>query len=186
MGGLGGGIRRLLAVLVASMLVGCAATGPKFAEVRSSMPAVRAGEARLVVYRPPGLGPAVQPMIRLDGVEIGKSEPEGFFFVDRPAGAYTVSARTEAEATLAVQLEEGRTTYVETGITIGIFVGRVTLSVQSDAVALGKLGQLAYTGSIPLVAGRPADAVEGGNAAAAGAGHPVTLDDLRGLLPSKS
>lgn len=185
MGGLGGGIRWLVVALVAWMLVGCAATGPKFAEVRSSMPAVRAGEARLVVYRPPGLGPGVQPMIRLDGAEIGKSEPEGFFFVDRPVGSYTVSARTEAETTLAVQLEEGRTTYVETGITIGIFVGRVALSVQSEAVALGKMGQLAYTGSIPLVAGRPGGSPEGGNAAAAGTGGAVTLDDLRGLLPPK-
>lgn len=181
-------IFRLLVIAAAIFLTGCAATGPRYAEVEANFPSLRSGYGRLVVYRSGGLGPAVQPDIKLNGEVIGKSQSQGFFFVDRTAGRYTVSARTEIETTLDVELVEGNTTYVQTGITMGLFVGHPSLSLQSESTAVRQLPRLAYTGGIPLVPGAPR-AVAANNTAARStdertrAPGPVTLDDLSGLLP---
>lgn len=182
-------IFRLLVIAVAMFLTGCAATGPRYAEVEASFPTLRSGYGRLVVYRPGGLGGAVQPDIKLNGEVIGKSQPQGFFFVDRTAGRYTVSARTEIETTLDAELVEGNTTYVQTSITMGLFVGHPRLTLQSESTAIQQLPHLAYTGAIPLVPGAPR-AIAVNNTAGRStdertrASGPVTLDDLSGLLPS--
>lgn len=182
-------IFRLLVIAVAIFLTGCAATGPRYAEVEASFPTLRSGYGRLVVYRSGGLGPAVQPDIKLNGEVIGKSQPQGFFFVDRAAGRYTVSARTEVETTLDAELVEGDTTYVQTSITMGLFVGHPRLTLQSESTAVQQLPQLAYTGGIPLVPGAPR-AIAANSAARRSTDEgnrtsgPVTLDDLSGLLPA--
>jgi len=181
-------IFRLLVIAVAVFLTGCAATGPQYAEVEASFPTLRPGDARLVVYRSGGLGPVVQPDIKLNGEVVGKSQPEGFFFVDRAAGKYTVSARTEIETSLDVDLEDGRTTYVQTGITMGLFVGHPVFGLQSESTAVKHLSRLAYTGGIPLVPGTPrassANSIAGrGSDERTRTSGPVTLDDLSGLLP---
>jgi len=187
--------RALAWCVAAVVLTGCAATGPRFSEVQASFPTIKPGHGRLMVYRTGGLGQAVQPDVRLNGEVVGKMEPEGFFFVDRPVGRYTVSARTEIESSVDVDLVDGGTVYVETLITLGLFVGQPRLSLQSETTARPKLAALAYTGSIPLVAGRPADPVPGtglapptGIPSGPGTGPrtsgPVTLDDLNGLLPA--
>lgn len=183
-------IFRLLVIAAAIFLTGCAATGPRYAEVEASLPTLRSGYGRLVVYRSGGLGVAVQPDIKLNGEVIGQSQPEGFFFVDRTAGRYTVSARTEIETTLDAELEEGRTTYVQTSITMGLFVGHPRLTLQSESTAIQQLPRLAYTGGIPLVPGTPR-AIAVNNTAGRStdertrASGPVTLDDLSGLLPGE-
>ncbi len=182
-------IFRLLVIAVAIFLTGCAATGPRYAEVEASFPTLRSGHGRLVVYRSGSLaGGAVQPDIKLNGEVIGKSQPEGFFFVDRTAGKYTVSARTEVETTADVELEDGRTTYLQTGITMGLFVGHPTFGLQSESTAVQHLPRLAYTGPIPLVPGTPR-AGSTNNIAGRSTDQRtrtsglVTLDDLSGLLP---
>lgn len=191
--------RLALALLATLTLIGCAATGPRYAEVVRNMPTLAAGKGRLVVYRPSSFGGAVQPDVKLNGEVIGKSEPRGFFFVDRPAGRHVVSARTEVEATLDVDLRDGAVAYVESSITLGVFVGQPRLSLKEEAVAMVTLPELAYIGSIPLVPGpRTAGIASGGPGAAApppasfapatarptGSNPPVTLDDLRGLMPA--
>jgi hypothetical protein len=182
-------IFRLFVITAAIFLTGCAAKGPRYAEVEANFPTLRSGYGRLVVYRSGGLGPAVQPDIKLNGEVVGKSQPQGFFFVDRTAGRYTVSARTEVETTLEAELEEGRTTYVQTSITMGLFVGHPRLTLQSESTAIPQLPQLAYTGGVPLMPGKPR-AIAANNTAGRNtdertrASGPVTLDDLSGLLPS--
>lgn len=189
--------RLALAAMAALTLLGCAATGPRYAEVVQNMPTLAAGKGRLVVYRPSSFGGAVQPDVKLNGEVIGKSEPRGFFFVDRPAGRYVVSARTEVEATLDVAMQDGAVAYVESSITLGVFVGQPRLSLKEEAVAMVQLPELAYIGSIPLVSGPRATGIASGGlrasappnplapAMARPAGDPpVTLDDLRGLLPA--
>lgn len=179
----------LLAALV--VLTGCAATGPRYAEVESNFPHLRPGYGRVLVYRLGGAGGAVQPEIKLDGELIGKAQPEGFFFVDRAVGRHTLTARTEVQATTELELVEGATVYVQFGISMGLFVGHPRLTVQSPSAAVPLLGGLAYTGSVPLVAGqpraRPADTALPSGPAPARAAPPgqVTLDDLRGLLPAR-
>lgn len=195
--------RRLgLAAFLPPLLAACAATGPKFTEVEASFPQLRAGQGRIFFYRNPGgMGLALKPDIRLAGVVVGEVEPGGFFFVDRPAGRYRASARTEVENSVDIDLREGESAYVRLSITMGLFAGHPQLTLVNPVEAKGALPQLAYSGTVPLATGRtpapaatspgapigvaaPAAALPGGNAARPPAGN-VSMEDLRGLLPAK-
>ncbi|WP_439589389.1 DUF2846 domain-containing protein [Hydrogenophaga sp.] len=184
------GFRWLLLAAVV-VLTGCAATGPRYAEVESNFPNLRPGYGRVLVYRLGGAGAAVQPEIKLNEELIGKAQPEGFFFVDRAAGRYTLTSSTEVRTTAELELTEGATVYVQFGISLGLFVGHPRLTIQSPATAVPQLGGLAYTGAVPLVAGqarsRQADAALPSGPAPGRASPPgqVTLDDLSGLLPAR-
>jgi hypothetical protein len=187
-------LRLAAAACVALLLAACAATGPKFAEVEASLPPLRAGEGRIFVFRSMStVGGALRPDVRINGEVAGTPQVGSFFFVDRPAGRYTASARTESESTVACELGDGDTAYMSLQITMGILVGRPLLRLHSPEAGPSAMQGLAYIGSIPLVPGRPnpitAGAVPGGSARAK-SGQParqgaVTMDDLRGLLPAK-
>lgn len=124
------GIRWLLPAAAMVVLTGCAATGPRYAEVESNFPSLRPGYGRVLVYRAAGAGAAVQPEVRLNGELIGKAQPEGFFFVDRAAGRYTLSASTEVRTTAELELTEGATVYVQFSLALGLFVGQPRLTLQ--------------------------------------------------------
>lgn len=177
------------------LLAACAASGPKFSEVQASFPAQRSGEGRIFVYRELGMGGAVQPEIKLNGQPVGAPEPGSFFFVDRPAGKYTASARTEVESSVDFTLVPGEATYVNLAITMGLLVGHPHLSVRAPAEAMAAIGGLAYIGAVPVVRGQQAVAGAPASASAAAAApgparqakpaSGVTMDDLRGLLPAR-
>jgi hypothetical protein len=194
------GLGALLAVVL--VLAGCAATGPKFTEVEANMPTLQEGQGRIVFYRTSSMvGAAVQPDIRLNDQVVGTSKPGSFFFVDRPAGRYKASARTEVESSVDVEVHDGGTVYVQSGITMGLLVGRPSLTQETAQQALREMPALAYVGSIPLVpgAGRAAAATRpaapsarpapspapSAGASPSSRGGAVTMEDLRGLLPSQ-
>ena len=106
--------RRLAIVAMAALLAACA-SGPKHAEIQSSIPAVKAGEGRLYVYRESSMmGAAIQPSVLVNGKVAGQSKPGGFFFVDLPPGPVEVSTSTEVEKKLSLTLDAGQTRYVRT------------------------------------------------------------------------
>lgn len=198
------GLGTLLAL--ALVLAGCAATGPKFTEVEASMPTLQDGQGRIVFYRSSSMvGVAVQPDLKLNDQVVGTSKPGSFFFVDRSAGRYTASARTEVESSVEFELRPGETVYVRSSITMGLLVGRPDLRQETALQAMREMPTLAYIGSVPLVPGasraaaaprssvpapRPAAPSARPSpppAASAGAspGGRVTMEDLRGLLPSQ-
>lgn len=164
-------LRRLLtaaAVLFVLWLQGCAATGPKGAEMVSTLGTVPQGFGRIVFYRSSSIvGAAVQPEIRLDGQVVGQSKPGGFFYVDASPGKHTASASTEVASNVDVQVVAGQTHYVRSAIGMGLLVGRVMLSVEGMITAKGELSSLSYTGtSVPRIG----SAASGG---AAGTTAPV-------------
>ena len=84
----------LLSLALLSLLVGCA-SGPKYPEAVSTFPQLAASQGRIVFYRngvPVGM--AVQPDVKLNNDVVGRSVPNQFFYVDRPAGNYVVSCST--------------------------------------------------------------------------------------------
>lgn len=141
------------AVVFALWLQGCAATGPKGAEMASALGAVPSGFGRIVFYRSSSIvGAAVQPEIRLDGQVVGQSKPGGFFYVDASPGKHTASASTEVASNVDIQVVAGQTHYVRSAIGMGLLVGRVVLSVEGMIVARGELSSLSYTGTtVPRV-----------------------------------
>jgi hypothetical protein len=116
-----------LSVLVAILVVlsACAATGPKFSQMQSTLPELKPDVGRIFFYRVGSFGAAVQPAILLNGNEVGKSFPNGFFYVDRPPGNYEVSCSTEVTRKATFVLDAGQTRFIKTRVGFGIMVGRV-------------------------------------------------------------
>jgi uncharacterized protein DUF2846 len=109
-----------------------------FAKLHASEPPIPDGMGRIYFYRENGLmGAAVQPSIKIDGVETGgDSAPGDYFYIDKPAGSYTVSASTEKDESAQVDVVAGKAVYVKTEVSMGFFVGHVSPSVVDEATAL--------------------------------------------------
>lgn len=136
------------AVMAVALLAGCAATGPKYAEVAKTIPTLKENEGRIYFFRSDSMmGAAIQPDIRINGSVVGASKPGGFFYVDRPAGTYTAAASTETEKTLSLVLAAGESKYVRSSVGFGLMVGRVVLELEDPKKAQAEVETLAYIGT---------------------------------------
>ena len=117
----------LAMILSMGGLAGCATSGPTFQEMQSQISALPQGEGRIIIYRSDSaLGAGVQPAIKVNGVKVGDSVPNGFIYIDRPAGNYEISTSTEVKRTLSLTLADQETKYVRTRVTMGFLVGHVS------------------------------------------------------------
>lgn len=133
-------------ILFAFTFVGCA-SGPSFNEYSSSIPAVDANSARIYLYRPSSLGAAIQPKIRINGEEVGKAVPKGFFYVDRPAGSYEISASTEAKRSLTLSLEPGEERYVRLEVKMGLLAGHIKPVLVESSEGKEQINKTKFAGS---------------------------------------
>jgi hypothetical protein len=132
---------------LAALLTGCAASGAKYSEMASSIPTLKTDQGRIYFFRSSKmLGAAVQPEIRLNDKVVGKSQPGGFFYVDRPAGQYSAACSTETEKTLSFSLDAGETKYVRTAVSFDLLVGRANPSLETPELANKELPSLSYIG----------------------------------------
>lgn len=140
----------VVACTAAVLLIAGCASGPKYSEMSKTIPALKAGEGRIIFFRSSSMmGAAIQPEIRLNGTVVGTSQPGGFFYVDRPAGSYSVASASEVEKTLSLTLAAGETKYVRSSVSFGVAVGRIQLQLEDPKVAQAELDSLSYT---PLTA----------------------------------
>jgi hypothetical protein len=138
--------RRAAVVVLAGMLAACA-SGPKLAEMKSSIPEVKPTEGRVYFYRAGSMmGAAIQPNILVNGKVVGESKPGGFFFVDLAPGAVEVSTSTEVEKKLTFTLDPAQTRYVRTVIGFGLLVGRVYPELVDTAEGAKALADTSYIG----------------------------------------
>lgn len=73
-------------ILLSLLLAGCA-TGPQYADIQANIHPVAPDKGRIYFYRtawPPAVG--MQPVIYVNGKAVGKSQPDGFFFIDVEPG----------------------------------------------------------------------------------------------------
>jgi hypothetical protein len=177
-----------LCSFVVVLLSGCASGGPSYVSMSNAIPPLQGNACRVFFYRTDSMvGAAVQPEIRLDTQVVGRSQPGGFFYVDTLPGRHLVTSQTEVEARLEFDVEAGQTVYVASSIGFGLLVGRVQLSLTSEAAAPAYLSPLRYTGSGVV----PASPSGTPPAALPPAGNPlprgrVTMADLDALLPSQA
>jgi len=129
-----------------TILSGCA-SGPTFKEYSSNIPAIPDNLGRIYIYRTATLGAAVQPGIKVNGEVAGKAVPQGFFFVDRPAGSYEVSASTEAKRALTLNLEPGDERYVRLEVKMGFFAGHIKPVLVENSVGKAEITETKYTGN---------------------------------------
>jgi len=136
-----------LVVVAASLLLSACASGTKFSEMGAAMPAAKPDVGRIYFYRTALVGAAVQPEVRLNGEKVGKAVPNGFFYVDRPAGNYQVVTETEVEKKLTFTLEAGQVRYVRLDISMGFWVGHVYGELIDEEKARSEIVDTKYIGS---------------------------------------
>ena len=133
--------------LVCLILGACATGGPKYSEVNKSVPTLAPGEARIYVYRIASVGLAVQPDVKLNGMVIGRAQPNGFFYVDRKPGTYEITTTTEVERKLSMTLEAGQIRFVRLGVSFGFFVGHVYPELVDNDIGMKEIRELSFTGT---------------------------------------
>jgi uncharacterized protein (DUF2141 family) len=142
-------IRRRVSVVLAvtsALALGACASGPTYSEMQTSIPSLAADKGRILIYRTTVAGFAIQPDVRVNGEVVGSAAPQGFFYVDRPAGSYTIAATTEVERSLSLTLAAGQTRYVRLAISIGLLAGHVSPELVDDAEGAKDISTLHYAG----------------------------------------
>lgn len=134
----------VIMLLSACFLVSCA-TGPKFTTMQLDMMSKNPEMGRIFFYRTTTLGAALRPNILLNNEKIGESIARGFFYMDRPAGEYTVVTSTEVTRKVSFVLEKGQTRYIRFNVSMGFFVGHVYGELVDESVALEELKKCSYT-----------------------------------------
>jgi len=138
---------RVALLMMVALLTACA-SGPKHADVASSIPGIKPGEGRVYVYRSNSMrGAAIQPNVTINGKVAGTSKPGGFFFTDLPAGPVEVSTSTEVEKKLSFTLAPGQTRYVRTVIGMGLLVGRVYPELVDNGEGAKQVTESSYVGT---------------------------------------
>lgn len=130
-------------VLLVVLATGCA-SGPKFADVASSIAPVPSKQGRIYFYRSGTLGAAIQPEVRLNGSVVGKAEPNGVFYVDRAPGNMEVITGSEIDRKLTFTLGAGETRYVKLGVGFGVLVWRVIPELVDEPRAKSEIADLAF------------------------------------------
>ena len=137
---------RVLGLIAVLILAGCA-TGPRLAEVQSTLPQLQTEKGRIWFYRSSSpFGAAIQPSIRLNGEVVGESVPGGVFFRDVEPGDYNVATTTEVERQLTFTIAKGQERFVKTSPGFGIVVGRIHPELIDPKQAREDIAGLSYTG----------------------------------------
>jgi hypothetical protein len=124
-----------------------------YATLHASEPTLDPANGRIYLYREGGImGAAVQPAIRVNGEKVGDSSPGDYFYIDRPAGTYSISTKTEKSEELSVPLAAGQSVYVKFEVSMGFFVGHVLPSVVDAGKAADEIKDCDYDGAPPVVA----------------------------------
>lgn len=140
-------IKFLALAVVLAVFSGCA-SGPKFAQMQSSIPPLGADQGRIFIYRKGVMtGAAVQPEVKLNGDNVSVAKPGGFVYLDRTAGNYQISTSTEVKRTLSIALEKGQTRYVRLNIAMGFFVGHVFPELVETAVGEKEIKKCKFIGA---------------------------------------
>jgi hypothetical protein len=130
--------------LVLLVLAGCA-TGPKYSEMKGSIPSLRSDQGRVFVYRDSSFGAAITPSVAINDKIVGVSRANGFFYADLPPGNYRMAAETEVERSLTFTLAAGEVKYVKASMSFGIIAGRINFDLVNQAAGEEALHGLAYS-----------------------------------------
>lgn len=141
---------KLLAVILlisSLMLTGCA-SGPTYQDYAASIPPVPEDSGRFYIYRVGAFAGAIQPSLKVNNEIVGKAVPQGFFFIDRPAGNYVFSASTEVERSLSLTLQKNQERYIKLEPKMGLFVGHIKPVLVDNSVGKVEIVKTKYTGDL--------------------------------------
>lgn len=132
---------------MALAIAGCA-SGPKYTEVKSSIPVLAKDQARIYFYRTGNVfGSGIQPDVKLNGAVVGHSKPGGFFYMDVPPASYEVVLSTEVDKKLTFALDSQQEKCVRMTVGLGVVVYRVYPELVEKAQCDAEIQDLSYIGS---------------------------------------
>lgn len=131
--------RVALMLAAALVLAGCATQAVSYKEQPARLPQPVAGNGRIVIYRSPSIGWAVQPNVYLNGVVVGAAVADAAYVLDRPKGSYEVTVRTEVEEKVAFMLEAGEVKYVRLTLALGVRASRLVPELVAKDEATNEL-----------------------------------------------
>ncbi|HEX3673719.1 MAG TPA: DUF2846 domain-containing protein [Rhizomicrobium sp.] len=124
------------------------ASEPTFAQHQAMEPAVQANMGRIYMYRPSSFaGAMLSPVVKVDGVDTSDMGSGDYFYVDRPAGTYNISATTEKTEGVDVPVVAGQTVYVRFHVSMGLFVGHVTPEIVDAAKGSAEITECEFSGT---------------------------------------
>lgn len=137
---------RLFVIAVLLSLCGCA-TGPEYAEVRSSIPSVEPGKGRVYFYRQKRAVLYVGTvMLNDEAVRVPRAGE--LFFVDGEPGEYEVVIDSTTVETVSFRLDAGEEAYVRiTPRVAGIYLYAIFPELIDQDIALPEMQGLNYAGS---------------------------------------
>lgn len=101
----------LATIMILCVLSGCG-LGPTYREFSPTLAAVPPGDGRMFFYRTSIFGATLQPSILVNGEKVGTSSAGGFFYIDRPAGEYTIHTSNSKNRALTIVLDSGEVYFV--------------------------------------------------------------------------
>ncbi len=108
-------------------------------------PTVQADHGLVYFYRESHFGgAAIQYDVRDNGNVIGALQSGTYFFENATPGKHTYSAKTEAESDVSIDVEAGKTYYVQGTISMGFFAGHPHLTLADSSTAQAALAKLDY------------------------------------------
>ena len=97
------------------------------------LPKPTPGKGQIVIFRPSSMGFAIKCTVRENGAMIGRVGAGKYYVVEVEPGVHTLTAKSEATDTVAVQVEPDETSFVKCNIAMGMMVGRPNLSPAAQA-----------------------------------------------------
>ncbi|NCC62008.1 MAG: DUF2846 domain-containing protein [Verrucomicrobiae bacterium] len=136
-----------LIILALSALSGCASVPMQSSEATQSVKEFKGpanGNAGLYVYRSGTLGAALKKDIWVDGVCLGESAPNVFFFRE-VKGDMDHNISTESEFSpneLVVKTQSGKNYFVRQYLKLGLFVGGAGLELVDEETGKKEVAEL--------------------------------------------
>ncbi|ALM86194.1 DUF2846 domain-containing protein [Bordetella sp. N] len=135
----------LIAILAVTtgMLAACAR--PSYDKVQDQYASLPAGQGRIYIYQPSSAGDPTtgSPYVLVNGWKTGRTSPGNFFFVNRPAGLYSITVDYNDAAPLMVQLGAGETRYVR----VNKGGMKLTYNEETQEKAEAELDSMSYHGA---------------------------------------
>ena len=132
----------LLVAFAATHLSGCASVRYEDLE---SIPDVQADKALVLFYRKSAMGGSALTYQVHDGTDlIGVLRSGTFFYLHTKPGAHTYSAQTVVSNSIAIDVVEGETYFIEGDVTMGYRVGHPRLRQRQANKAQPAIAKLRY------------------------------------------
>ena len=134
-----------LSIIISMVFFISCASGVPYTKLNPSIIPEEPNTGRIFFYRITTFGAALRPDIIMNGEKIGTSIAQGFFYLDKPPGEYTVVTSTEVERKVSFVLDPEQTRYIRFKISMGFFAGHVYGELVDPSEAIKEIEKCKYT-----------------------------------------